>query len=82
MKDKEIKEHPGGSASERANKPRHGGDPIANRIDYYNAEEAGVKAPRDIRAVGNPPSDDAPPEPNRGKEFSGPGRRRDPDDPR
>ncbi len=80
MKDKDKKRNVPGSTGERGAMPRHAGDPILNRMDYYNAEEAGVKGPRDIRAVGNPPSEDEPPEPDRGKEFSGPGRRRDPDD--
>jgi len=79
MSKKDIKKHGEGSTDELGAKPRHGGDRIAARIEYYAAEELGVKAPRDIRAVGNPPTEEET-EVDRGKEFSGPGRRRDPDD--
>ncbi|MBI3946215.1 MAG: hypothetical protein HY321_09875 [Armatimonadetes bacterium] len=82
MKDKEIKEHPGGDAGELAVKPRHGGNIEAIRADYYDAEEMGVRAPRDIRAVGSEDHREEEEERRRrGKEFSGPGRQRDPDDP-
>lgn len=82
MKKKDIKRRPGGSADELAAKPRHGGDVEYIRADMYAAEQAGVDVDRDewdIRAAGTPPWMEEP-EKNRGKEFSGPGRRRDPDD--
>lgn len=77
---KEIKERPGGSAEELANKPHHGGNVQAEALDILAAEAMGVgtREYRDIRAVGNPPEEKEP-EPDRGKEFSGPGRQHDPD---
>ncbi|NLC57990.1 MAG: hypothetical protein GX774_14240 [Armatimonadetes bacterium] len=78
---KQIKERPGGSAAELANKPHHGGNVQAEAMDIFAAEQLGVGTEeyRDIRAVGNPPEMDEAPEPDRGKEFSGPGRQHDPD---
>lgn len=81
MKKKEIKARPGGSEEERATKPRHGGNLQGIQADWYAAKQAGVDpGERDTRAVGMGPGGDEEPEPDRGKEFSGPGRRRDPDD--
>ena len=80
-KHKEMKQDPEGSNKHRAAKPHHGGNIPAERTEWYTAKEAGVDCgPYDIRAEGTPPSDFEPEEPDRGKEFSGPGRRRDPDD--
>lgn len=76
MGEKDAKHSDSKAPSERATMPRHGGNIEAIRDDYYDAEEMGVKGERDIRAVGI----NRDPEPDRGKEFSGPGRRRDPDD--